>query len=325
MSKKVKYSVVVAVYNRPEEMNELLESIVQQRFKNLEIIIVDDGSEKSSREVFQNFSDKLKISYFYIENQGPALARNFGVTKSDGDWIIFFDSDCTIPKNYFFEVEKFLEKNNVSFYGGPDMMDESFTYLQKSINFSMTSLFTTGGIRGSKISIDKFLPRSFNMGIKKDAFEKVNGFSDIRQYGEDLDLSYKLTFSGNKSALIPGAKVFHKRRTNLFNFLNQMFKSGKGRHYLNIKYKNTFKLFHIFPTLFILGFILSHILFVFYGNKLGEIIQIFYGVYFSAIFLSSSIMNKNPIIGILSVITTFTQFLGYGTGYIYGLLEHEKK
>ena len=239
MSKKVKYSVVVAVYNRPEEMNELLESIVQQEFKNLEIIIVDDGSDKSSREVSQKFRDQLNISYFFLENQGPALARNFGVTKSLGEWIIFFDSDCTIPKNYFFEVEKFLEQNDVSFYGGPDMMDESFTYLQKSINFSMTSLFTTGGFRGSKISIDKFLPRSFNMGIKKDAFEKVNGFSDIRQYGEDLDLSYKLIFYGNKSALIPAAKVFHKRRTNLFNFLNQMYKSGKGRHHLNIKYMNT--------------------------------------------------------------------------------------
>ena len=199
MSKKVKYSVVVAVYNRPEEMIELLKSIADQTFRDFEIIIVDDGSDRSSRLAFQKYKSQLNLSYFFTENQGPALARNFGVKKSEGEWIIFFDSDCSIPNNYFFEVEKFLVDNDVSLYGGPDMMDESFTYLQKSINFSMTSLFTTGGIRGNKISIDKFLPRSFNMGIKREAFDEVNGFSNIRQYGEDLDLSYKLIFSGNTS------------------------------------------------------------------------------------------------------------------------------
>ena len=158
---------------------------------------------------FQKFKSKLNLSYFFTENQGPALARNFGVKKSEGEWVIFFDSDCTIPKNYFFVVEKFLAENNVSLYGGPDMMDESFSYLQKSINFSMTSLLTTGGIRGNKISIDKFLPRSFNMGIKREAFDEVDGFSNIRQYGEDLDLSYKLIFSGKKSSLIPKACLLY--------------------------------------------------------------------------------------------------------------------
>ena len=321
MSKKVKYSVVVAVYNRPEEMIELLKSIADQTFRDLQIIIVDDGSDRSSRLAFQKFKSKLNLSYFFTENQGPALARNFGVKKSEGEWVIFFDSDCTIPKNYFFVVEKFLAENNVSLYGGPDMMDESFSYLQKSINFSMTSLLTTGGIRGNKISIDKFLPRSFNMGIKREAFDEVDGFSNIRQYGEDLDLSYKLIFSGKKSSLIPEAKVFHKRRTNLLNFFNQMYKSGKGRHLLNIKYKNTFKLFHLFPSLFIFIFILSQILFVFFENKLGMIIQVGYGIYFCLIFFSSSTINKNPIIGLLSIITTLTQFLGYGIGYIIGLLK----
>ena len=325
MTKKAKFSVVVAVYNRPEEMSELLESIFSQEYRDFEIIIVDDGSQRSSREIFQEYRDKLNISYFFTENQGPALARNFGVSKSEGEWVIFFDSDCTIPQNYFFEVEKYLNKNKIDFYGGPDIMDDSFTYLQKSINYSMTSLLTTGGIRGSKSSIDKFIPRSFNMGIKRVAFDEVGGFSDIRQYGEDLDLSYKLIFSGKKSALIPDAKVYHKRRTNLLNFFRQMIKSGKGRHYLNLKYGGTFRLFHLFPTLFILGFIISQILYVFYGDKAAEIIQIFYGIYFGAIFLGSSAINRNPIIGFLSVITTFTQFLGYGMGYVYGLVRHKTK
>ena len=320
MTKSIKYSVIVAVYNRPKEIQDLLNSISNQKFKDFEVIIVDDGSEKSSREIFQDFRDKINLSYFFIQNQGPALARNFGVTKSSGDWIIFFDSDCTIPENYFFEVEKYISKNDIDFYGGPDMMDESFSYLQKSINYSMTSLITTGGIRGRKKSVDKFLPRSFNMGIKKKSFDAVGGFSDIRQYGEDLDLSYKLIFNGNKSALIYNAKVFHKRRTNLVKFFWQMFKSGKGRHFLNLKYEFTFRVFHLFPTIFIFVFILSQILYIFLGYKIGIYLQFIYLIYFFLIFIDSTLINKNPIIGLFSFITTFIQFLGYGIGYIYGVL-----
>ena len=251
MSKSIKYSIVVAVYNRPEEMEELLHSLNNQSYKNFELIIVDDGSQMSSREVYDFYKKKFQISYYFTDNQGPAMARNFGVNKASGEWIIFFDSDCTIPRDYFLVVEKFLKENKIDFFGGPDMMDESFTYLQKSINYSMTSLFTTGGIRGGKKSIDKFLPRSYNMGIKTNAFKSVDGFSNIRQYGEDLDLSYKLLFSNKKSALIPDAKVYHKRRTNLFKFFSQMFKSGKGRRFLDEKYSGTFRIFHLFPSFFV--------------------------------------------------------------------------
>ena len=322
--KKNKFSIVVAVYNRPEEMCELLESILNQEFKDLEIIVVDDGSDKPSRDIVDHFKKELKIKYFYIENRGPALARNYGVNKSEGEWIIFFDSDCTIPKNYFFQVNKFLENNKIDFFGGPDMMDKNFTYLQKSINFSMTSFLTTGGIRGGKNSIDKFLPRSFNMGIRKNAFDDVGGFSDMRQYGEDLDLSYKLLFSGKKSGLIVDAKVYHKRRTNLSNFFNQMLKSGKGRHFLNLKYAGTFRIFHLFPTFFILGFFISNISFLSFQIEFINLFQMVYGLYFSLIFLISTISNFNPIIGFLSVITTLIQFLGYGIGYVFGIFNNIK-
>tara|TARA_Y100000816_G_scaffold93241_1_gene64569 strand:- start:1023 stop:1991 length:969 start_codon:yes stop_codon:yes gene_type:complete len=321
MTKKIKFSIVIAVFNRPSEIEELLKSISLQDYRDFEIIIVEDGSEKSSKEVVNSYNDKLNIFYYFIKNRGPALARNFGVSKSKGEWIIFFDSDCTIPSNYFFEVEKYLKIKSINFYGGPDMMDKSFSYLQKSINFSMTSLLTTGGIRGNKKSIDKFLPRSFNMGVRKKDFDSVKGFSDIRQYGEDLDLSYKLIFSGKKSALISDAKVFHKRRADIFNFFNQMFKSGKGRHYLNLKYKNTFKLFHLLPSLFLLGFILGILLFAFNYFKYSNIILGLYMIYSLLIFIFSTIINKNPIIGFLSVVTTFCQFFGYGAGFIYALVK----
>ena len=321
MSKKIKFSIVVAVYNRPDEMSELLESILNQKYRDFEIIVIDDGSENSSRDIVTFYKNKLLIKYFFIDNKGPALARNYGVKKAQGEWIIFFDSDCTIPENYFYETNKYLEKNKIDFYGGPDMMDESFSYLQKSINFSMTSFMTTGGIRGSKKSIDKFLPRSFNMGIKRKAFDDVGGFSNIRQYGEDLDLSYKLIFSGRKSALIADAKVYHKRRTNLNLFFNQMFKSGKGRHKLNLKYSGTFKLFHLFPTFFIIGFILSNIYYLIDFSDSLNIFQEVYSLYFILIFINSSIINKNIIIGLLSIITTFIQFLGYGLGYVFSILK----
>lgn len=321
MSKIIKYSIVVAVYNRPEEMEELLYSIKNQSFRNFELIIVDDGSHMSSRNVFEKYNKELNISYFFIENKGPALARNFGVGKAIGEWIIFLDSDCTIPQDYFHEVEFFLENNQIDFFGGPDMMDKNFTYLQKSINFSMTSLFTTGGIRGNEKSVDKFLPRSFNMGIKKEAFDDVKGFSDIRQYGEDLDLSYKLFFNGKSSALIPKAKVYHKRRTNLVNFLKQMIKSGKGRRFLDVKYEGVFRLFHLLPSLFFIGIIFGLMLFIF-DYELSKSIQTLYGIYFFIIFLSSSYINMNPFIGFISVITTLTQFIGYGIGYIIALFEN---
>ena len=321
MSKSIKYSIVVAVYNRPEEMEELLHSLNNQLYKNFELIIVDDGSQMSSRDVYNFYKKKFQISYYFIDNQGPAMARNFGVNKASGEWIIFFDSDCTIPRDYFLVVEKFLNENKIDFFGGPDMMDESFTYLQKSINYSMTSLFTTGGIRGGKRSIDKFLPRSYNMGIKTNAFKSVDGFSNIRQYGEDLDLSYKLLFSNKKSALIPDAKVYHKRRTNLFKFFSQMFKSGKGRRFLDKKYSGTFRIFHFFPSFFVLGFSL---ILVFEFLTLDEffILNIIYSIYFLTVFIHSSLLNSNPIIGFMSVLTTITQFIGYGIGYIYSLFRN---
>ena len=319
MSNKVKYSIIIPVYNRPEELEELILSISKQSFKNLEVIIVDDGSQISSIEIFQNFKKKLNISYFFTKNQGPALARNFGVKNANGEWIIFFDSDCTIPNNYFKILEKFLNNNFIDFFGGPDTLDDSFNSIQKSINFSMTSFLTTGGIRGRKKSIDKFLPRTFNMGVKKKLFNEVKGFSNIR-YGEDLDLSYRLLKKGKSSALIDKAFVNHKRRSNLSSFLKQIYNSGRARNFLNNKHKGTFRFYHLLPSLFIVFFILSF-LFYLIDFRITLIILTVYILYFIIIFLSSSFINKNIYVGFLSIITTFTQFLGYGFGFLVAIFK----
>ena len=313
----MKFSIIIPVFNRPEEINDLIQSIVDQKYRDIEIIVIEDGSSITSNDIINSFKNKINLQYHEISNQGPGLARNHGVKFANAEWIIFFDSDCTIPKNYFYEVDEFLKSNTeVDFFGGPDKSNKSFSFLQKAINYSMTSMLTTGGIRGSKYRVDKFLPRSFNMGMKKKNFLQVGGFSSMR-FGEDLDLTYRLLSSGAKSSIIKTAYVYHKRRNNLIGFFNQIFSSGNARVKLNQKHKGTFRFFHLLPSLFFIFFVFMCLLLLFKIDfNFIFLIQFIYGIYFMLIFLESSILNKNPLVGLLSVITTFTQFFAYGTGYL---------
>ena len=318
----MKFSIVIPVYNRPNEINSLIQSITNQSFKDLEILVVEDGSVISSEKIIDKFKENISLKYYKKRNEGPGLARNYGAKFALGEWIIFLDSDCIIPVNYFDEINRFLRLNkNVDFFGGPDRANKNFTFLQKSINYSMTSMLTSGGIRGSKFSIDKFLPRSFNMGVKKKIFDQVKGFSSMR-FGEDLDLSYRLISVGAKSTLIPEAFVYHQRRNDLKGFSKQIYSSGFARVILNKKHKGTFRFFHLFPSFFILFFVLVHFLLLFkIDNDLIKLIQFIYGFYFILIFIESSILNKNPLIGLLSIVTTFTQFLSYGIGYLRSIIK----
>ena len=313
----MKFSIIIPVFNRPDEINDLIQSIVDQKYRDIEIIVIEDGSSITSNDIINSFKNKINLQYHEISNQGPGLARNHGVKFANAEWIIFFDSDCTIPKNYFYEVDEFLKSNTeVDFFGGPDKSNKSFSFLQKAINYSMTSMLTTGGIRGSKYTVDKFLPRSFNMGMKKKNFLQVGGFSSMR-FGEDLDLTYRLLSSGAKSSIIKTAYVYHKRRNNLIGFFNQIFSSGNARVKLNQKHKGTFRFFHLLPSLFFIFFVFMCLLLLFKIDfNFIFLIQFIYVIYFMLIFLESSILNKNPLVGLLSVITTFTQFFAYGTGYL---------
>ncbi len=313
----MKFSVIIPVFNRPDEINDLIQSIVDQKYKDLEIIVIEDGSSISSNNVINSFKNKINLQYHEISNQGPGLARNYGVKLANYEWVIFFDSDCTIPKNYFYEVNKFLKSNiDIDFFGGPDKSKKNFSFLQKAINYSMTSILTTGGIRGSQYSVDKFLPRSFNMGVKKKNFLKIGGFSSMR-FGEDLDLTYRLLSSGSKSSVIKDAYVYHKRRNDLIGFFNQIFSSGNARVKLNQKHKGTFRFFHLLPSLFIIFFVLiCSLLLLNIDFNFILLLQFIYGIYFILIFLESSFLNQNPFVGFLSVITTFVQFFAYGSGYL---------
>lgn len=307
----LKLSLIIPVYNRPDEVEELLKSLSEQTDRDFEVIIVEDGSSLKCDDIVENYSDKLNIKYFYKPNSGPGTTRNYGVDRAEGNYFIFFDSDCIIPENYIEKCKKFLSSNYVDAFGGPDAAHESFTNIQKAINYSMTSFFTTGGIRGGKKKLDKFHPRSFNMGLSKEAFEKSEGFGNIHP-GEDPDLSIRLWNLGYKTKLFKDVYVFHKRRIDWNKFFTQVNKFGKARPILNSWHPQTAKITYWFPTLFSVGLLLSVPLFY---NGISFLYWL-YAFYFTILFVFSVIQNKSVKIGFFSIIAVFIQFFGYGFGFL---------
>jgi glycosyltransferase involved in cell wall biosynthesis len=306
------FSFIIPVYNRPDEVQELLQSFADLETKaNYEIVIIEDGSSLKSKNVVENFQEKLNISYIFKENSGPGDSRNYGMQHAQGNYFIILDSDCILPKNYLTEVEKSLKDNYVDCFGGPDAAHSSFSNLQKAINFSMTSVITTGGIRGNKKSIDKFQPRSFNMGLSKKAFEASKGFGRIHP-GEDPDLSIRLWNLGFKTKLIPEAFVYHKRRISWSKFYKQVNKFGMVRPILNKWHPQTKKLTYWFPTLFCLGFIVSILLF-FVNFKW---LLMFYIIYFVLAFIVALISTKNILVAANALVAIGVQFVGYGYGFL---------
>ncbi len=306
------FSIIIPVYNRPDEIRELLESLVISDYsKKFEVVIVEDGSSIRCEEEVRQFSDKLEISYYYKENSGPGDSRNFGMKVAKGDYFIIFDSDCIIPKHYLSEVEKELESNYVDCFGGPDAALDSFSDIQKAINFAMTSFLTTGGIRGGSEKLNKFQPRSFNMGISKKAFEASQGFGNIHP-GEDPDLSIRLWKMGFETRLFPKAFVYHKRRIDWNKFSIQVNKFGKARPILNSWYPEYSKLTFFFPTLFVLGFCCSIVIYLF-----GTGFPLYcYVLYYLMVLVVATLQNNSLKIGLLSVIAIHKQFFGYGLGFL---------
>lgn len=306
------FSIIIPVYNRPDEIKELLDSLVLSSYsKPYEVVIVEDGSTISSKDVVAQFDGKLTISYYFKENSGPGDSRNFGMKKAKGDYFIIFDSDCIIPTEYLTEVEKELTREFVDCFGGPDKALPSFSNVQKAINFAMTSFLTTGGIRGGSEKLNKFQPRSFNMGISKKAFETSQGFGVIHP-GEDPDLSIRLWKLGFKTRLFSNAFVYHKRRINWEKFSVQVSKFGKARPILNQWHPQYSKPTFWLPSLFVIGLFASFLSLLLLFDWPLKI----YFIYFVIIFVVSSIQNKNPLIGFYSMIAVWKQFTGYGIGFL---------
>jgi glycosyltransferase involved in cell wall biosynthesis len=250
----MKYSFIVPVYNRPEEVDELLQSMTTLTLQDFEVIIVEDGSSIPCLDVCNKYDGKLDIHYYNKPNSGPGLSRNYGAERASGEYIIILDSDVVLPEGYLEAVDNELNREPVDAFGGPDKAHESFTDIQKAISYSMTSFFTTGGIRGGKKKLDKFYPRSFNMGIRRDVFRQMKGFSNMR-FGEDIDFSIRIFKEGHSCRLFPEAWVWHKRRTDFRKFFRQVFNSGIARINLYKKYPDSLKLVHLLPMVFTVGVI----------------------------------------------------------------------
>jgi glycosyltransferase involved in cell wall biosynthesis len=305
------FSFIIPVFNRPDEIDELLLSLSEQHYsKPFEIVIIEDGSTIPCNDIIEKYTDLLTISYYKKQNSGPGDSRNFGMNVAKGDYFILLDSDCLLPKDYLQKVESSLEHEFVDCFGGPDAALASFSDIQKAINFSMTSFLTTGGIRGGSEKIDKFQPRSFNMGLSRIAFKKSNGFGNIHP-GEDPDLSIRLWQLGFKTRLIKDAFVFHKRRISWNKFYTQVNKFGKARPILNAWYPTYSKFTFWVPTLFVMGFYVSFLV-----TLIGFYYLLFcYFFYFLLLFATAFFKTKRFKLAILAVIAAMIQFYGYGTGF----------
>ncbi|NDV47176.1 glycosyltransferase [Paludibacter sp. 221] len=305
------FSLIIPVYNRPDEIKELLESLTLQTDKNFEVIVVEDGSTISSEGVVCSFEKNLSISYYFTPNGGPGKARNYGATKATGEYLIVLDSDCIIPPHYIENVTKELKSTNADAFGGPDRAADNFTPVQKAINYSMTSFFTTGGIRGGKKKMDKFYPRSFNMGIRRSVYEQLGGFANMR-FGEDIDFSIRLYNANYKVCLFPSAWVYHKRRTDWRKFFRQVYNSGIARINLYLKYPESLKPVHLLPAAFTVGVLLLIVAGAICAWFLAPIL-----LYIVLLFADATIQTRSLKIGFLSIIAAFVQLTGYGSGFLY--------
>ncbi|MCR5131725.1 MAG: glycosyltransferase [Prevotella sp.] len=340
----MKYSIIVPVYNRPDEVDELLASLCQQEVKDFEVVIVEDGSQVLCEEVCRKYEKQLDLKYFMKPNSGPGQSRNYGAERAQGEWLIVLDSDVVLPEGYLKAVDKGIDDELVA-WGGPDSSHPSFTPIQKAISYSMTSFFTTGGIRGGKAKLDKFYPRSFNMGIRRDVYMELGGFTKMR-FGEDIDFSYRICEAGYRPRLLPDAWVWHKRRTDFRKFYRQVFNSGIARINLEKRHPGTMKLVHMLPMVFTVGVLLlalvalialifalvgwisatqtssdiglaaTHVGKTYVGLIVAAIALSPILLYALIIFIDSSIKNCSLWVGLLSVPAAFVQLMGYGFGFL---------
>lgn len=306
----MRYSIIIPVYNRPDEVDELLNSLTQQTVRDFEVIVVEDGSSVTCEHVVKRYEQQLNIRYFNKPNSGPGQTRNYGAERSSGEYLLILDSDCILPPGYLAAIEEELKRQPADAFGGPDRAHDSFTSTQKAINYAMTSFFTTGGIRGGKKKMDKFYPRSFNMGLKADVYRALGGFSKMR-FGEDIDLSIRIFKRGYSCRLFPEAWVWHKRRTDLKKFFKQVYNSGIARINLYKKYPESLKVVHLLPAVFTLG-----VVFVLLCSLICPYALLLLAMFAIIIFTDSSIRNRSLWIGMLSVLAAFIQLTGYGSGFL---------
>jgi len=315
------YSVIIPVYNRPEEIQELLESLTRQSYRQFEVLIIEDGSSDTCKNVVLDYQNQLDIRYYFKENSGQGFSRNYGFKRAKGDYFVIFDSDCLVPNHYFSAVTDFIENRRIDFWGGPDRAHPDFTDIQKAINFSMTSVLTTGGIRGRKKHLGNYHPRSFNMGISREAFEKSGGFKITRK-GEDIEFSIRLEKLGFTSAYIEKAYVYHKRRTSLSEFYKQLHFFGRARINIGRFYPDEIKPVHFFPLLFLSGLVFSIFTLITGISVLPALLYCIYGL---SLFSAGLYQESDLKVAFLGTAAGFIQLSAYAVGFLTESISKQEK
>ena len=313
----MKYSFIIPVYNRPHEVDELLASLASQTLRDFEVLVVEDGSSITCEDVVEYYTNVLDIHYYNKSNSGPGQTRNYGVERAQGEYVIILDSDVVLPKGYLAAIDQELSANPCDAFGGPDRAHRNFTPMQKAINYAMTSFFTTGGIRGGKKKMDKFYPRSFNMGVKRDVYNALEGFSKMR-FGEDIDFSTRIFKGGYQCRLFPEAWVWHKRRTDLKKFFKQVHNSGIARINLMKRHPGTLKLVHTLPAVFTLGCALLVVLAAvagLMGCPHWWVMLLPFVLFALIIFVDAACRERSLGVGLRAVAASYIQLWGYGTGF----------
>jgi glycosyltransferase involved in cell wall biosynthesis len=308
------FSIIIPLYNRPQEIDELLATLTKQTYTQFEVLVIEDGSAIDAQSIVEKYKNKLDISYYVKPNEGQGFTRNYGFARAKGDYFVVFDSDCLIPDDYLEIVRTYLFEHKLDAYGGPDAAHESFTPIQKAISYSMTSPFTTGGIRGNKNHIGQFHPRSFNMGISREVWENTGGFI-LTRLGEDVEFSIRIQSLGFKIGLIPSAIVYHKRRTSFIQFYRQLHFFGRARINIYKHFPAELKLVHFFPAAFTFFAIFSILLNIL-NSKLAYLCNFTLLLIFMLIFIHSWQLNRSVKVGFLSIIAAFIQLTAYGLGFI---------
>lgn len=304
------FSIIIPVYNRIDEINELLESLLAQSERNFEVIIVEDGSTQPCHDTAEAARSKgLDIKYFFKDNEGRSIARNYGMEHARGDYFVFFDSDCVIPPDYFRNLAEALANTPLDCFGGPDAAHSSFSDTQKAINYSMTSFLTTGGIRGGKVSLEKFVPRTFNMGFSRKVYDRVGGFREM--FSEDIDMSTRIRKEGFSIGLIQNP-VWHKRRVDFAKFFRQVYVFGMSRITLQLLYPGSLKPVHMLPAAFVIGSLALIVLGIFVSPWFFAVLA----AYFLAVFTGALIATHDLRISAKAVPAAAIQLSGYGMGFI---------
>ena len=303
------FSIIVPDYNRIDEVSDLLESLTHQSDNDFEIILVEDGSTEPCKAVADQYADRLNLQYYHKSNEGRSIARNYGIVRANGDYFVFVDSDCVLPPDYIEQLHLSLRNDYSDCFGGPDAAHESFTDIQKAINYSMTSFLTTGGIRGGKVQLEKFVPRTFNMGFSRKVYEKVGGFREM--FSEDIDMSTRIRLAGFSIKLFRNVSVYHKRRVDFKKFWRQVHVFGMSRITLKLLYPGSMKAVHTLPALFVIFSIIMVL-----GTIWCRWSIVPLAFYLLCVWIAGIISTRSLKIGSIGVITSLIQLFGYGTGFI---------